>query len=56
MVVNDNGLICKGSRQLVPGASVEKATIHFLVDATPLLEEEGDTGIGTLVTDTPYPL
>lgn len=41
MMVNNNGLSGERMRQLVPGLSVEDATVYLLVNAAPLLEEEG---------------
>lgn len=56
MMVNDDSLSGERTRQLVPSASVEDAAIHLLVDSTPLLKEEGNTGIGALITNTAHPI
>ena len=56
MVVNDDSLSRERMRQLVPGLSVEDATVYLLVNAAPLLEEEGNTGIDALITDTAHPI
>lgn len=52
MMVNDDDLNGERTWQLVPGVSVEDATMHLLVDATPLLEEERYTAINALVTQS----
>ena len=55
-MVNDDGLTSERTRQLVPSALVEEATIDLFVDATPLLEEERYTAINALVADTGRPI
>ena len=56
MMVNKHGLSGEWVWQLFPGAPIEHATIDLLVDAAPLLEEEGYLGIDALVTDTAHPI
>lgn len=55
-MVNDDGLTSERTRQLVPSAPVEEATIDLFVDSTPVLEEEGNTGVDVLITDTVHPI